>query len=295
MQGQARQPMHNLWLSPPAGATPSSPVNETFAALGLLNWKPVIGALLLPPVPLLVLVWVAWRLGQRRRWAGGLVLTLALAGLWLSHSQAVGAWLERRLLAPPALSPQQVADLRRSLADRNPVVLVLGGGTQALAPEYGEAHLTPEALTRLHFGLWLARQIQAPVMVSGGAGHAQPNGPAEAAVAARIAARDYNRPLRWQEIHSRDTRENARLSLAMLRTDNITDLLLVTDGWHMARSMRDFEQEAARTGFKARLIAAPMGLAGPQAQPLQQWLPSIDGYQRVHQALHEILGLLAGA
>ena len=270
-------------------------MNETFAALGLLNWKPIIGALLLPPVPLLLLVVLAWRLGQRRSLAGGLLLTVALAGLWLSHCQATGAWLERRLITWPALSAQQVADLRRSLVGRNPVVLVLGGGTQALAPEYGEAHLAPDALARLHFGLWLARQIQAPVMVSGGAGHAQPNGPAEATVAARIAARDYTRPLRWLETGSRDTRENARLSLALLRTENITDLLLVTHGWHMARSMRAFEQEAARTGFKARLVAAPMGLAGPQAQPFQQWLPSADGYQRVQQSLREMLGLLAGA
>ena len=270
-------------------------MNETFAALGLLNWKPTIGALLLPPVPLLVLLMLAWRLGQRRRLAGGVVLALALAGLWLSHCEAVGAWLERRLIRSPALSLQQVADLRRTLVGHNPVVLVLGGGTQALAPEYGEAGLTPEALARLHFGLWLARQVQAPVMVSGGAGHAQPNGPAEATVAARIAARDFNRPLRWQETGSRDTRENARLSLAMLRTENITDLLLVTHGWHMARSMRAFEQEAARTGFKGRLIAAPMGLALPQTQPLQHWLPSVDGYQRVQRCLHEMLGLLAGA
>lgn len=270
-------------------------MNETFAALGLLNWKPTIAALLLPPAPLLVMILLAWRLRLRQRLASGLLLALAMTGLWLSHCQAVGAWLERRLSTAPALTAPQIADLRRSLVGRNPVVLVLGGGTQALAPEYGEAHLTADALARLHYGLWLARQIQAPVMVSGGAGHAQPNGPAEATVAARIAARDYNRPLRWQETGSRDTRENARLSLALLRPDNITDLLLVTHSWHMARSLRAFEQEAARSGFSARLLAAPMGLAGPQAQPLQQWLPSTDGYVRVHQALREMLGWLAGA
>lgn len=270
-------------------------MNETFAALGLLNWKPIVSALLLPPVPWLLLILVGCGLRPRRRWMGGLVVAAALAGLWLSHCQAVGIALEQWISPATALTPAQLVDLKRTLVGRKPVVLVLGGGTQALAPEYNDADLTDTALQRLRYGLWLARQVQAPVMVSGGVGHGQPGSPSEAAVAARIALREHNVSLRWQESESRDTRENARFSLLMLRPDGVTDILLVTQGWHMRRALRAFQQEAARVGLTARIVAAPMGLGIDLMHPVQRWMPSVDGYQRVHQALHEAIGLLAGA
>ena len=211
------------------------PVNETFAALGLLGWKPIIAALLLPPVPWLVMAVVAFRWVGRRRWLGGWLLALALAGGWLSHCQAVGQYLETLVSPASALSQAQVAELTRTLPGRKPVILVLGGGVQALAPEYGEPHLSDSAFQRLHYGLWLSRQLQAPVMVSGGLGNSQAAGPIEATVANRIAQRDYGVTLRWHEAASRDTRENARFSLLMLRKEGITDLLLVTHAgtWHV--------------------------------------------------------------
>lgn len=274
-------------------------MNETFAALGLLNWKPLIGALLLPPVPLLFLVMLAWywrwHWRVRRAVLAKLMLALALLGLWLTTCQGFAALLERQLTVPPVLAPAQMGELRRSLAGRKPVVLVLGGGTLALAPEYGEPHLMDAAFQRLHYGLWLARHLGAPLMVSGGAGHAQVGGPSEAAVSARVAARDYNVNIRWQETASRDTRENARLSLLQLRNEGITDIFLVTHGWHMPRSLRAFNQEVERTGMAARIVAAPMGMGSNTKPMLLQWMPSPDGFRRVYQALREMLGLLSGA
>lgn len=271
------------------------PVNDYLAAFGLLAWKPLVGALLLPPLPLLLIGWLGWRFRPRRPAMAGLLVFLAVIGVWFSMSAVTGQWLERQWAVPAALSPAQVSDWRRSLGGRKPVVLVLGSGTQRLAPEYGESHLPPRAMARLHYGLWLGRQLQAPVMVSGGSGRAQSPGPAEADIAARIAARDYGRPLRWLEPASSDTRENARRSLQMLHDQGITEVFVVTHGWHMRRAMRAFTEEATRTGFTARFIPAPMGIAADDDLPVLQWLPSPDGYARVHQSLREMLGWLAGA
>lgn len=286
--------MHNPCASQPA-RHPSAAVNEIFATFGLLNWKPLVGVLLLPPVPMLALILLAWRLRGRRPLAATLLLGMSLLALWFSQCQAIGQWLERPLATGPTLSPSRLADLRRSLAGHKPVVLVLGGGTQALAPEYGEAHLPDRSFQRLHYGLWLSKQLQLPLMVSGGAGLAQAAGPSEADVAARIAQRDYGRNLRWLENESRDTRENARRSLQLLKPEGITDVLLVTHGWHMRRALRDFEQEAARAGMTLRITPAPMGMATDSDDPVLRWMPSPDGFRRVHQALREMLGLLAGA
>lgn len=270
-------------------------MNDTFAALGLLDWKPLAGALLTPPLPLLIIAILAWRTRLRRPIVSGLMFVLATVGLWFSLTAITGQWLERQWAPTVAMSPAQVSDWRRSLVGRKPVVLVLGGGTQRLAPEYGESHLTPGSMERLHYGLWLGRQLQAPVMVSGGTGRAQTPGAAEADVAARIVSRDYGRTLRWLETDSVDTRDNARKSLQLLRSEGITEVFLVTQGWHMRRSLRAFADEATKTGFAARIVPAPMGMAADDGQPLLQWLPSPDGYRRVHQVLREMAGLLAGA
>ena len=270
-------------------------MNEVLVALGLSDWKAYIGALLLPPVPALLGIVLAWRWRLRYRLGAPVLLTLSMALLWLSTCQAPGAWLERQWASSPPLRADHMADLRRSLTGRRSVVLVLGGGVHTLAPEYGEAHWVDGAFQRLHYGVWLGRQIGVPLMATGGAGHAGSAGVADAAVAGRILNRDYGSALRWAESASRDTRENARFSLTLLQAEGIQDVLLVTHGWHMKRAMRAFEQEAARMGLTVHLIAAPMGLAAPSGPTLLQWLPSPDGYRRAHQVLREMLGWVAGA
>jgi uncharacterized SAM-binding protein YcdF (DUF218 family) len=270
-------------------------VNDLFSAWGLLHWKPVASALLLPPVPWLVLIGLGCWTRPRRNRLGSLLVASALIGLWLSHCQAVGLMLQQRISPATALTAAQITALGQRMAGRKPVVLVLGGGVLRLAPEYGEAHLTDGSAERLRYGLWLAQQVHAPLMFSGGVGRGQADSDSEATVAARMALRDHHLSLRWLETASRDTRENARLSLQKLRAEGVTDLLLVTHGWHMRRALRAFEQEAARIGLTARIVAAPMGLGINEMAPVQRWLPSIDGYQRVYQALHEGLGLLSGA
>lgn len=270
-------------------------MNDLIATLGLQDWKPLVAALLLPPVPWLLLLLAGWRWRVRRPLAAGLTVLDKVVLIWLSGTSAVGRLLERQLATAPPLTSPRLAELRRETARDRPVVLVLGAGIQPLAPEYAEAHLSDRSLQRLHYALWLGRQLQAPVMASGGTGHAQPSGPAEADVAARIAARDYGRPLRWLETDSRDTRGNARLSLQLLQREGLTDVLLVTDGWHMRRALRHFQHEAKAIGYTGRLLAAPMGLGGGAESPLLQWLPSSDGYRRVRQSLHETLALLVGA
>ncbi len=270
-------------------------MNDVFSALGLSEWKAFISALLLPPVPGLLGLVLAWRWRQRLRLAAPAMFVLSIALLWLSTCQAPGAWLERQWVSSPALRPDRMADLRRSLVGRKAVILVLGGGVHPLAPEYGEAHWADAAFQRLHYGVWLERQIGVALMAAGGSGRAGTASLAEAAVAGRTLTRDYASALRWSEAASRDTRENARFGLTLLQAEGIQDVLLVTHGWHMKRAMRAFNQEAARMGYSVNLIAAPMGLAAPSGPKMLHWLPSVDGYRRSHQVLHEMVGWVSGA
>ena len=84
-------------------------MNEIVAAIGLEGWKPLVSALLLPPVPLLLLVLVGARLMLGRRLLGWLLILLGIVTLWLSATSAAPKLLQPVLLDVPApLDAQEV-------------------------------------------------------------------------------------------------------------------------------------------------------------------------------------------
>jgi uncharacterized SAM-binding protein YcdF (DUF218 family) len=273
-------------------------VNDLFLTLGIESWKPVLTALLLPPVSLLVLVIVSARLLFWRRATAWLLLLLTVAALWLSACAGVGAWMQRTWMpAPPPLTMERIGELRRTVAaGKAPVaIIVLGGGSERVAPEYGVANLSLNSLERLRYGVWLARETGAPLGYSGGRGHAAQDGAAEAEIAAGIATREYGRALRWVEPRSRDTRENAQLTLPLLRDAGVRQVVLVTNGWHMPRSVRAFREAAAHVNVPMEVIAAPMGLAQRIERPALRWIPSSEGFMLVRAVLKEKIGWWLGA
>jgi uncharacterized SAM-binding protein YcdF (DUF218 family) len=278
----------------PLARTRPSPLNSFFVLLGIESWKPLFAALALPPVPLLLLaLWGGWRIARRRR-LGATLLCLSVALLWLSHCAVTGHWLSRWLLSPPpALSAERIAELRaQAVKNKTTAILVLGGGAEALAPEYGVSNLTGQSVERLRYGVWLARATGLPLGFSGGVGWGAVRSQSEAQVAERIAKEELGVPLRWAEGESRDTRENATLSIALLRRAGITHIVLVTHDWHMPRSLRSF-QHAAAQGMT--IEAAPMGLSSRAQLPSLAWLPSGEGTSHVRRVLREALGSLMGA
>lgn len=282
----------------PPSQLPRVSVNDLFVLLGIQSWKPILTALVLPPVPWMLLMLVGARMMFWRRSLSWLVMLVGAAGLWLSCTTGAGHWLERLMLKPPpALTPDRIAEIKRitGTAGNKVAIVVLGGGREAMAPEYGMAGLKHVSLQRLHYGIWLSRQTDAPMLFSGGVGHADSIGVSEAEIAARVAEKDYGRPLTWTEAESRDTRENAARSVALLKTAGVTDLVLVTHGFHMPRAQRAFQVEAQRAGASMRVWPAPMGMAQASGRPVMHWLPTNEGFLKVRYVLHELGGLLFGA
>jgi uncharacterized SAM-binding protein YcdF (DUF218 family) len=269
-------------------------VNSLFVLLDLEPWKPFLTALLLPPVPLLLLVLLGARLLLPRRGLGWLVILFSVTLLWLSACGGTGQWLSRMLLRPPpALSVERISELKALAQAKQPLaIVVLGGGVEPHAPEYGMSNLLHPSLERLRYGLWLGRETGLPVAFSGGVGWGQADSVPEARVAARIASQEFGRPLRWTEDSSRDTRENGANSVALLKQAGIKHVLVVTHGWHMKRSVRAFERAA---GADMRIEAAPMGLATHAQSTGLAWLPSSGGYIQVRHVLRELAGLALGA
>ena len=266
--------------------------------MGIESWKPVLAALLLPPVPLLVLVLVGARLILWQRFMGWMLVLLSVTLLWLSASTGFGEWMGRAFMSqPPPLSADRLAALKKAAASGRPgvVVLMLGGGREAFAPEYGVASLSEPSLERLRYGVWVSRETGAPMMFSGGLGHASEPGTTEADVAAEIAQREFLRPMRWVEPKSRDTRENAQYSAALLRDLDVQQVVLVTHGWHMPRALRAFKAAAAQEKAQWEIVPAPMGLGQSVERPALRWIPSAEGTQLVRAVLREKFAVLLGA
>lgn len=266
-------------------------MNEIFLQLGIESWKPLVTALVLPPVPFLVLIVAGARLMFRRRLLAWLLVLLGVLGIYFSSTPVASVTLNRWLnRPPPALTEGQIGDLKRA---PQTAIVVLGGGRRELAPEYGVSTLKPRTAERLRYGLWLGRETGLPVAFSGGLGHGEEPGPGEAEIAARVAEREFARPLRWTENESRDTRENAIQTVALLRAQGIERIVLVTNDYHMRRALRNFERAAA--AGKLQLVAAPMGLPTGGPWRAADWRPNAVSMELTWIALHEWLGYVAGA
>ena len=275
-------------------------VNNLLILLGLETWKPLLTALVLPPVPLLLLVLIGARTILPRRGLGWLIIVVSVGLLWASACTGTARVLNTYVLHPPAaLSAERIKELRddakgdpKGDAKSQTAIVILGGGLEPFAPEYGAGNLSHTSLERLRYGIWLSRQTGLPTAFSGGVGWAQPDATPEARIAANIAATEFSRPIKWVEDNARDTHENAGRSVALLRAAGIKHIVLVTHAVHMPRALHEFETAA---GTSLRVEAAPMGLARDVELPSLRWVPSGLGAIQVREILRELVGRVFSA
>jgi uncharacterized SAM-binding protein YcdF (DUF218 family) len=272
-------------------------IAEWMTSAGLGALKPLLAALLLPPVPFLALALAGAWLARARPRTGRACVLAGCIGVWLSGCTGAAQWVEHAWLAEPAPldAAQRTALKARAAAGEPMAIVVLGGGMNANAAEYGASDLGNASLSRLRYGVWLARQTGIPLAASGGRGWAadEVSVPAEATRMAEVAQAEFATPLRWVEATSRDTHENAANTLPLLRASDIRRVLLVTHGMHMARALREFRAAAAAPSAASAativIVPAAMGEAYPATTPWLNWLPSGDGLERMHATLHEVL------
>jgi uncharacterized SAM-binding protein YcdF (DUF218 family) len=268
-------------------------MNDWLVQWGLEAWKPALRALVMPPVPMLLLVLLGLALVRRRPWLGRSLGVAGVLATWVICTPWAGHALQTALTQPPpALSAGQIAALRQA---PHTAILVLGAGRRTLQLEYGQPDLTPLTLERLRYGWWLARQTGLPLGYSGGVGHGASDGLTEAEAVALVTRRDQGVPLRWSEQQSRDTNENARYSVAMLQAAGVNRVVVVTHGFHQRRVQAAFQRAIARSGRPLDVVAAPVGLRPAPSGALSDYLPGSQGLLDSSIALHEWLGRLAGA
>ncbi len=243
--------------------------------LGKLVWT-----LLRPSTFLLILasagLLVAWR-GRR----GGLVLASTAVGcMALATLLPLGLWLTRPL---ETRFPQPLP-----LPERVDGILVLGGGAEPqLFAGNGRADFD-EAGDRYLAMLELARRYpRARVLFTGGIGRIEGQPVAEADVVAALWARHGLPPERLLlEREARNTFENARNSVALVRPQPGEVWLLVTTAKHMPRSVGCFRT----VGFP--VLPFPVDYRAARAFELKSDFRMADRLWDLDEAAYEWYGLL---
>ena len=244
------------------------------------EFKPLLATLVLPPAGPLLLI-VAGALLARWRRLAWLLAAAGTLSLWLLSTTAVSAWLAAHLL--PQVNPTTPQALKAAQVQ---AIVVLGGGINDAAPEYGRPQPSPSTLVRLRYGAHLAQATGLPIGFAGGVGWAHAGtGVATEAEAAETALADWRLPLRWRDAQSRDTAENAQEMTALLARDGVTRIALVTHAWHLPRALQHFEAQ----GFI--VVPAPTAFILPGRQPLLDWLPGSEGLAASRAVLREWLAL----
>lgn len=235
----------------------------------------IIKSLLLPPTLNALLILMGLLLGARRL-GGGLLIAVGLFGL-LALSTPVASHALRQSLEIDAVPTQR--QLQHSEA-----IVILGGGRDVEAPEFGWGDSpTNTTWRRLAYGVHLHRKSHLPILVSGGRVHGEAQ--AEAALMAAALNDVFEVRAHWLEGASRDTRENARYSADILREAGITQVVLVSQAWHLPRAVAEFE----RAGLT--VTPAATDFASPPPAGWRGWRPQAYHLNQSTRALHEWLGI----
>jgi uncharacterized SAM-binding protein YcdF (DUF218 family) len=99
--------------------------------------------------------------------------------------------------------------------------------------------------------------------------------------------REFDVRVRWAEIRSRNTHENAVRSAEILRAEHINRIVLVAHSFDIPRAKAEF----AAQGIEA--IPAPTGILSGEFDTPLDVLPSLAALQSSYYALYEIFANVA--
>lgn len=243
----------------------------------------LLSAFLLPPLSFMLVGVIGCVLWNRRARLARVLVVISLALLWISSTPYFADGALRLLeTSPPVLTSIEIAKRQKGDAE---AIIILGAGIYFFPPEYQSVDTVgAEALVRLRYGAKLQRETQLPILVSGGSPLG--NFISEGQQMQSVLQQEFRVPVRWVESSSNTTFENARNSYAMLHTQGIKSIYLVTHAWHMPRAMQVFQA----AGF--RVIPAPTAFTTRYRTDLLSFIPNAEGLRRSRIFVRELIGIL---
>lgn len=232
--------------------------------------------LLIPPGGLLVIALAALIVRRRLPRTSAWTLSVCLVGLFVLSTPIFGS------LALSSLQPEFVDPTTRSQGIQ--AIVLLGGGSEGEAPEYGGDNVKPMTLVRLRYAAKLQRATGLPLLVSGGV--VTEDQTSEAEQMRKALTEELNVPVRWIEPRSVDTFTNAQESAKILKAAGITRVFLVTHAWHIPRARLSFDHAGLE------VIPAPTGFASYDwaEMGLGDFLPRPSAFLNSYYFFHEVIG-----
>lgn len=204
---------------------------------------------------------------------------LGFAALYLFATPTISGRLMELLETSPPIALEKLSA---------EAIVVLGADRRHSAAEYG-GHDTIYrlGLERIRYAAKLAKETKLPLLASGGGIKKTEQTPSEADLMKEVLE-EFGVEPRWLEGESRNTYENAQNSSRILKGLGISEVILVTHGWHMPRAKEAFEKAGLR------VIPAPLGDSipnppGQQTSP-SDWIPSAKSMLDSSWAMHELIG-----
>ena len=240
--------------------------------------KTLVDSFLVPPGISLSLMVLGLTVYMYRQRIGLALMIFAALSLYVLSTAFMGMLLVNGISRYPPLSEAALNDSSVQ------AIVVLAGGRNSPAPEYGGDTVSALTLQRVRYGAWLKRRTNLPLLVTGGRVHGELE--SEAQLMQDVLQKEFSVAVEWVESQSRTTFENAKFSTTMLEQENIHKIYLVTQAWHMVRALEAFEH------FNLEVIPAPTAFEAPGDNwpSVQDFFPSAMGLSYSSFALHEIIG-----
>ncbi len=235
----------------------------------------IMKSLLLPPGNCFFMAGGGWLLGLRRPLLGRAVIIASAVLLYSLCTPIVsGAFLRTLESAPPLSLEEEFNDVG--------AIVVLSAELYIGAPDFGGDTVGSLTLERLRYAALAHRATGIPILVTRGRIRRSDK---TLGVAMRDTLSDEFRiPVRWVEEESRNTRENAVNSAALLLHEGVGKIILVTHAWHMPRSVAVFEAAGLT------VLPGPTTFESPEPFRVTHLLPSASALGRSAFATHEWLG-----
>ncbi len=227
---------------------------------------------------------LALALAWRRRFRSSMALAaLAFAWLWAWSMPMLSHWLANSI-------EQQYPQMPIASLAKAPAIVVLGGALSP--PPIGGSEIDlNSAADRIWYAARLFHAAKAPMLILSGGYDPERHDYSEARAMAAFLA-DLGVPAQAMVLdeQSRNTRQNAANSAALLKARGIDRILLVTSALHMPRSVALF------TAQGLQVIPAPTDFEASQAPPpsLLAWLPDALALDGSGRAMKELVGKWVG-
>ncbi len=237
-----------------------------------------IKAIIHPPTINFVFILVGLLIQKKYKTISRVFLYIGSTTLLLFCFSPFSNFLLNKLEKYPALELPVIVNSEQA-------IVVLSAGIQPFRKEFGREIGGAATIQRNLYAAFLYKQVNLPVLVTGGLfKHSELS---EAAAMAATLTNFFNVKVTWQERQSKNTAENAIYSAAILKENGIGSIYLVTHAWHMPRAVMMFEEQGikvtpAPTLFNAEVINPDW----------KYYIPNLPALSKTKIALHEYIGII---